>query len=276
MAEKKMIKLLASDFDNTLAYKWKVSENNCKSIDLLEHNGIDFALVTGRPFSNIQHIFRKYGIDGHFVAFNGAITYKNGTGMIQDLPMNKSALPEIIDTCIKNKWIFLFYSIDCCYLYGGLIQRILHIPASYIVKWATGVGLKSFYADRELDSYPDFYKMNIHAPKNELLKLSQKINSEGKLTATQSGTKMIEIMNGGVNKWIGLKALIKDLEIEKEELSAIGDFDNDVEMLREAGQSFVLKNASKAAKESGDIEVGDVREDGFSQACKIIIEGNRL
>ena len=270
-----MFKLLASDFDNTLAYKWKIPGDNVKSIKKLQGSGIDFALVSGRPYSNIKHIFKKYGLDGHIIANNGAIVCDRTKGLICDFPMDKEEVRKLIDICLREKWIFLFYSMDTCFLPGGPLQRFLHKILAGLVKKITGVGLKSFYPDKDLSDYPDFYKMNIYAPGPKADELRDRINQEGKLSATRSGYKMIEIMNAGVNKWEGLSCLIDDLGLSVEETAAIGDYDNDVEMLKHAGLSFAVANASPTAKEAGKMSVGGVREGGFGQAVDILLEKRR-
>ena len=270
-----MFKLLASDFDNTLAYKWKISESNINSIKKLNKEGVDFALVSGRPYNNIKHIFKRYGIEGHIIANNGAVVSEYDKGVICDFPIDKKEVKELIDICIRNRWTYLFYSLDTCFLAGGPVQRFLHKIFAWPVKKITGVGLKSFYPKKDLSEYPDFYKMNIYAPGPEADDLRDRINNKGKLSATRSGTKMIEIMNAGVNKWKGLSCLIGDLGISEDRTGAIGDYDNDIEMLRKAGISFAVANASPGAKEAAQVMVSDVREGGFSQAVEIILEKNR-
>ncbi len=270
-----MFKLLASDFDNTLAYRWKIPGANVKSIKRLQRRGMDFALVSGRPYSNIEHILKKYGIKGHIIANNGAIVGERTKGPVFDFPMDREEIKGLIDICLREKWTYLFYSLDTCFLSGGPFQRFLHRVFAMPVKKFTGVRLKSFYPNRDLSEYPKFYKMNIYAPGPKADELRDKINAEGRLSATRSGSRMIEVMNAGVNKWSGLTYLIDDLGLSREETAAIGDYDNDVEMLSQAGISFAVANASPGAKEAGKVSVGDVKEGGFSKAVEILIEKNR-
>ena len=84
----------------------------------------------------------------------------------------------------------------------------------------------------------------------------------------------IEINAAGVNKGKGLIALGKMLGIEREEIMAIGDGDNDIEMITEAGVGVAMGNAEEAVKCNADYVTGTNDEDGAARAIvKYVLGG---
>lgn len=71
----------------------------------------------------------------------------------------------------------------------------------------------------------------------------------------------MEINKIGVNKGKGLSNLCNTLGIHANEVMAFGDGDNDIQMLKWAGQSYAMKNAQdfvkKAAKSIADYNYKD-------------------
>ena len=80
----------------------------------------------------------------------------------------------------------------------------------------------------------------------------------------------LEVTNPNANKGYALRWLAQLLEIPLSETAAIGDSDNDVPMLRAAGRSFVVANATKAAKEAAR-EVVAAQGLGVAQALQLLL-----
>lgn len=70
------------------------------------------------------------------------------------------------------------------------------------------------------------------------------------LSVTSSVAGNAEFNAKGVNKGNGLLSLMKDLGINREHVVAIGDSDNDLEMLQMAGVSVAMGNAAAHIKEA--------------------------
>ena len=59
---------------------------------------------------------------------------------------------------------------------------------------------------------------------------------------------MVEIMNPLGSKWITLKEYANTLNIKPEEIIAIGDDNNDIEMIMNSGLGIAMKNGSERVK----------------------------
>jgi rRNA maturation RNase YbeY len=78
---------------------------------------------------------------------------------------------------------------------------------------------------------------------------------------------MLEIVPRGYNKGTALKTLLADMDgISIENVMAIGDGENDLEMIVQAGVGVAMGNAVNVVKEQADVIVASNNEDGIYQA----------
>ena len=89
----------------------------------------------------------------------------------------------------------------------------------------------------------------------------------------QQGTEEIpieyyytEISSKNVDKWYAIEYLISKLNIEKEEVIAIGDNMNDKKMIEEAGLGIAMGQSSPLIKEVADDITSSNEEDGVATA----------
>ena len=80
-----------------------------------------------------------------------------------------------------------------------------------------------------------------------------------------------EIANENTNKWTAIKFLIEKLDIKKEEVMAIGDNANDIEMVENAGLGVAMGNSMLSVNGIGDIIVKDNNSDGVAEAINAYI-----
>lgn len=87
----------------------------------------------------------------------------------------------------------------------------------------------------------------------------------------------IEINAGGVNKGLGLVALGNLLGIQREEIMACGDGDNDTAMLREVGFGVAMENAEEEVKQAADYITSSNEDEGAARAIeKFVLAQNNL
>ncbi len=82
-------------------------------------------------------------------------------------------------------------------------------------------------------------------------------------------------MRPSVSKARAMLALAEKRGIRAEEIMALGDSGNDVEMIRAAGLGVAMGNAIPAVKEAADEIAPPCEENGFAEAVrKFVLEGN--
>lgn len=82
--------------------------------------------------------------------------------------------------------------------------------------------------------------------------LYQKLQKITGISVTSSGSKYIELRPAGSSKAIGASVVVDKLGISAEHVLAVGDNDNDVELLEWAGISVCVQNASPAAQQASN------------------------
>lgn len=88
------------------------------------------------------------------------------------------------------------------------------------------------------------------------------------LSITSSWADNLEIMPEGVGKGPALQELAERLAIPAEQVMAIGDFDNDLDMLAYAGLSVAMGNASERVRKVAREHTASNRENGVAKAIQ--------
>ena len=92
-------------------------------------------------------------------------------------------------------------------------------------------------------------------------------------TVIQAITEYVEIMPKGVSKGAGLLWLLERLEIEPAAVLAMGDGENDIEMLQLAGIGVTMSNARPPVQAAADYIVGSNDESAVAQALERFVLG---
>jgi hydroxymethylpyrimidine pyrophosphatase-like HAD family hydrolase len=87
-------------------------------------------------------------------------------------------------------------------------------------------------------------------------------------TATFSKSNYLEIIPPGVNKAKAVAELAQTLGVELSQVAALGDGENDVEMLKEVGLGIAMGNACDDAKAAAGWLTGTNDEGGVAQAVR--------
>lgn len=90
----------------------------------------------------------------------------------------------------------------------------------------------------------------------------------------RSEVSSLEFSPQGVTKATGLLALADLLGIDRSATIAVGDADNDLDMLRAAGLGVAMGNANERAREAADVTVADNDHDGCAEAIRRFLLGD--
>lgn len=223
--------LLVSDIDGTLNSKsMKLPEKNKTAIKEFVNKGGNFTLCSGRNLQSLSIHYKKLGIDTPAIFLNGAGIYdfKNKEFIYQSMISSKGE-DIIFDIADKYKLMQLtVYTADKIYLgtrkciYGWLISKIDGLDYQLCKKTSDiprGV----------------WSKVSLVGPPNLVNKLKDIFsNNENSMyfECFKTSPLTLEIVNKGVNKGAAVVKLAELLNIEKSNTAAIGDYYNDVEMLK--------------------------------------------
>ena len=234
--------LIALDIDDTLTeHMGSVGERVIDAVAAIRAAGVQVVLATGRSLSTTAPVGRALGLDGWVVCSNGAVL--------------ATIEPETVIDAI---------TFDPKPVLAQLIQQLP--DAIYAVEDANGIFLttKTFGADalgmsvREVS----FDHLTVN-PAVRLFVRSEDHREDGfGEIVKQMGLHSVifgigdvawmDIGPVGVNKATMLAELCKRLDVNPAKTLAIGDFVNDIEMLRWAGVGVAMGSASPAVMAAAD------------------------
>ena len=87
---------------------------------------------------------------------------------------------------------------------------------------------------------------------------------------------IVDVLNAGCSKGHALERWANYRQIRREQVMAVGDNYNDIEMLAFAGHPFIMGNASEELRSRGWTRTGSNSESGVSSAIEHMLYGKEL
>jgi hypothetical protein len=282
------ISFLALDLDGTLLDSHgHVSERNRLAIANAREHGVRVALVTGRRFRDSRPVALELGLDIPLISHNGALTKHAATlQTVSILPLPLDAARAALRVG-REAGADALLSDDHEGL-GVLVYDHLrgeNTAAHKYVSWARRIhGEEGENAVQQVNSLEDYLDHDpIHlafsGTCNEMDQLEEILKTELGSTVKILGTKYLEqdftlldILNPAASKGAGVAAAAAELGVTREEIMAIGDNYNDLEMLLFAGVGVVMANAPLTLREIAGLHpTASNREDGVALAIEQFI-----
>ena len=283
------ISLLALDLDGTLLdSRGHISERNRLAIDNAREQGVRVALVTGRRFRDSRPVALELGLDIPLISHNGALTKHAATlQTVSVLHLPLAAAREALRVGRKAEADALL-SDDHAGL-GVLVYdhiRGENSAAHKYISWARRIhgdeeGANAVQQVASLEDYLDHdpIHLSFSGACEEMDQLEESLKSELGSTVKLLSTKYLEqdftlldIVNPAASKGAGVAAAAAELGTTREEIMAIGDNYNDLEMLLFAGVGVVMANAPLTLREIAGLHpTASNREDGVALAVEQFI-----
>jgi Cof subfamily protein (haloacid dehalogenase superfamily) len=253
------IRLLALDMDGTLLNsRGELPERNLRAIAAARDMGVRVALVTGRRFRDARPLALELGLDVPIISHNGALTKHART--LETVEVTLLPVREAREVLRVGRETGADALVSDDPLGAGVLVYD-HLSddnqalAKYIA-WAKKLhGEEARDAVRRVESLEDYLD---HAPVHitfsgtvaRMRHLGEKLNEElgrsVKLLSTiypKQDFALLDVLHPCVSKGEGCKAAAREQGLSREEVMAIGDNFNDLEMLQYAGTSVLMENA---------------------------------
>jgi Cof subfamily protein (haloacid dehalogenase superfamily) len=265
------VKLIATDLDGTLLDSTgKIPEGNLETLKKAIAGGIATTICTGRMFRSAMLFAGQLGIKIPLICYNGAVLRHPDGKMIWHLTLGMEMTRELLTICL---------------------DRRVHVQ-SYVED-------ELYVRDAEADVFQDYIKhfgvmgkivgddiFNPPANPTKLLAMTEdaeeaiEVMKELKerfgdaLYVTRSNANFVEMMNPKANKAGALRRLADELGVAMSDVLAMGDGDNDVEMLASAGIGIAMGNGEERVKSAADHVAPTNDEAGVSWAVERFALGN--
>jgi len=257
-------KAIFLDMDGTiLNHQNKVSIRTKEIIDELRAQGIYVFIATGRAYDEIEGVVPEgFQVDG-VVSSNGMAGYI-GEKVVFEHSLSRELVDMIIQKARENKVYYELFPYRAARI--SLKQDQQYMVDEIRDPKPDGVGINEWLSRKQAikeeisweeqisgNEFSKFYffartKEQINHWKEELERLKQEID----FTMSVSSEYNAEVMVANVNKATGIQHMLKTFHLTMEEVMAIGDSDNDIQMLQTVGFSVAMKNAPDRIKEMVD------------------------
>lgn len=262
-------KLIALDLDGTLLDDQKnISSNTKKYLKELEDRGHIICLTSGRPPRAIKPHYDDIGLkNSPFIGYNGDLIYdvlKDKTTVFKSIPIS------FISCFFKHFDFYKFPYIageDLSHLYLNvadiLFDDFLHPDGIQVV-----VGQMPYTIVNDLEAF--FFK-TYDNNQDEIKKFTSK-HKDVEVRFWYDRPEFGEFYPANISKEVGLKEVAKNYNIEREDIIAFGDGNNDFEMLDFASTSFAMKNGAEKLKQQNKYvtEYTNNEEGVYRQLMKIL------
>jgi len=273
------LRLLALDLDGTVLDPYgKLSGSVRAAVDAARRRGLRVVLCTGRRFRRALPAARELMLTGSIVVHNGAV--------VKDIESGRTEVER--------------------YLPADLYREVLAMlretgpPLVYVDSYHEGTDILTERRERAHPFQSEYLEDNSEftrvvddlseKPRRDVIMMSTMANLEALEALRERASErlgdrvsthllmnkayrgyILEFLSPRSGKWSALRSIAARAGVAPEEIAAIGDDHNDVEMIREAGLGIAMGNAVEAARAAADVVVRSNAEGGVVRAIERVL-----
>lgn len=261
------IQLIVVDLDGTLLNsQHALSERTEKAVKAAMAQGVKVILATGKARGSAKDIIAQLGLTTPGIYVQGLMVY-NGDGTVRyQKTLDKSLIRKVITFAEDRGFSIMAYAGD-----DILVRRInddVRVVLAYNETHPKEVGpLQNHIETMPINKIIAIKKGETRKVNALRWQLSMQVEGIGRVL--QAGVPdMLEVLPLGISKASALKMLLKDMDLRPEQVIALGDGENDLEMIRMAGIGVAMGNAAPSVKEAADYVVSTNDEGGVAEAIE--------
>lgn len=256
------IKLIALDVDGTLLDDdHRISDNNIRTIRRAAELGVKIVLCTGRGSMSAKPVMEELGLEGVMITHNGASIMDTSGNVLHEYTFNIREVEELIHYCRKHG-----------------VHYDLNTSTNMIVDQMPADAKKmydAFLAEPEmvgdvLQVDEPLVKFCMFGSQDMMDQVERDWpDDQQELRFIRSGDYFVDVMRPDVSKGIALKKLAEIWQVNRSEILAMGNYYNDIDMLRFAGIGIAVANSPDEVKQAADeVTVSNNEEAVHVALCK--------
>jgi hypothetical protein len=276
------IRLIAVDIDGTLLNpQFAISPADLAALRNAHDRGIEVILVTGRRHTFALPIAQQLGFDLWLICSNGAVTRS-----LSGDTFHRDMLP--VETCRELCGVMREFRGQTVLTFdkegrGAIVLETLRHLEGSIQRWLEkNMEYIEFVVPVEKALVTDPVQAMFCGPISLMQGALQVLEGCG-LPVTVLRTEypardlsIVDVLNAECSKGHALERWAKYRGIKREEVMALGDNYNDIEMLAFAGRPFIMGNASEELQGRGWTQTRSNAECGVAAAIEHVVHGTPL
>lgn len=262
------VKLIAIDMDGTLLdSKKQLPQENIRALKEATEAGIKVVICTGRPLVGVKPFFEQLDVspDDYVIVNNGCCTHKRQDWeLVDDFHLTPEELTYLyrLQEDIPGVQLTAFDT-DHYYVVAQEPLPIISWDAGLVFTEPVCVSLEELLSKDV--TYFEAMIVGEAADLDPFQETYEAVLSE-RFSTVRSQHYIFETMPKGATKATALAKLAEKLGYSPEEVMALGDANNDLEMLSYAGYSVAMGNSPDHVKALAKYVTGTNDEAGVAQA----------
>jgi len=260
-----MYRLVFCDLDGTtMTFEHVVRPAVREAMQEVANAGRWITISSGRGYQLLKPFLDQVVINAPLVCCNGGLIVEPSTREVLYVrPMPLPMAQDIVRWCQQQEleaWVYLDdleTMLECRPAEGAVLRRDGAIvrQVAYPVSELTSPPHKLIVLPKSVEQVP-----------SAIARLQEHLGDQARVMA--SSPRVIEVVLPGISKAAALARVADRLGVKREETLAIGDGDNDVDMIEWAACGVAMGNATPRAKAAADWIAPTVGEDGMAAALR--------
>lgn len=261
--EKLNIKLAIFDIDDTLIKRGKttIEDSALKALHTLEENGIEVLVATGRAYIFVHDDVKTRLNPDYAITNTGACIYHKGK-LQSKIQMKREDVNAMITYARENNLSIALKQEHHMPVYNGLTE--------FQTTYMQGSAKQDILTD---NTHSDLIKegeevpMGIFVMGNEdLIEASKELLPHSDYAKAYPGA--YDIFSKDAGKIIGIENVLQEKNLTWDNVIAVGDAANDIEMIQKAKIGVAMGNAIQELKDAADYISDDILADGVHKALQ--------
>ena len=268
-------RLLALDLDGTLLDRRMTTTPRVRAaVAAAQARGVTVTIATGRTFRATKPYVQELGLHGPVICYQGAAVFDAHTGAISAaVPLAGPLAAEGAQLMLDLGLFCLVYADEKLYIADDTRPEL----AFYRTFHPEGIDLVVAPNLVETTATLQPLKVQITAEPQVIDQVVPRFVEQfnGRLEVLRTHDHYLELTPLGVSKGTALAQLAEHMEIPREQVMAIGDHFNDLEMIQWAGLGLAMANGAPEVQAAADAIAPSVGEDGVAWGIERYVLGAR-
>lgn len=260
------IELVAIDIDGTLLNSSiQLTDRVEKAIKAATAQGVKIVLATGKTRVAALDILTRLGLQTPGIYVQGVVTYSADGSIQNQLILKDSVVRQVLTFAEDRGFTALAYS------GSRILMRAHNADIEAAIRKYHDSTPEIVGPIQNLLASVSINKVVLIGDARAITALRWQLNIQIGTSArlVQAGIpSMLEVLPPGASKGTALKRLASELKITTDRIMAIGDAENDVEMIQFAGIGIAMGNADDKTKAAANHVVATNDADGVAEALE--------
>jgi len=260
--------LIALDMDGTLLNSQKqISKSTLQAIQKASEAGKEVVLSTGRCIAELKEYLDILPQVRYLVCVSGAMVYDLQTEqVIYSKRIPEATVHSLLAEGRREDAAIQALTKEAVMEANKIPRMNLYRMEQYIPLYERSVtkveDIVAYYEEHPAE----LEKMNLYYFSPEQRRRSRERLQPLGLEMVETEYGVLECSVAGMSKRVGMEKLCEYIQIPVENVIAVGDSDNDVELLKYVGLPVAMGNANEHVKQVCKVMVSDCDHDGCAEA----------